>query len=366
MDQGALVAIMLVCCIAMCMACVVGGYLLHTMDIIDLSFITNLFAFETQPVVDPAADETEGVDTDTKSSSPTSGGDATKEASKKPPVDKKIYIYFGKCASKDSTGAYKLLSVSESNKNTADLNCQKSKGNLSVWRLVKTDKWYYKIRNESTKKFLAVNNETIQMKSSAGQEGHWIVKPQKDDPKMFAIQNRKTRACLNLGGENCTSRTNLKMFKEKYDVDQVSGGSRWKMTEAKHGWSGFFGDGEKCGGGSSPSSSGAADKPESERCTTLYDWPYEKSGQNRYKLCIPNGKDSAEVYDLRDVKMNDNIAGAQVPKGVVLTLYEHPGYNGSKKDITGEGDGIIDLRPYRFENSSQLHDKSSSLKVKFG
>ena len=92
MDQGALVAIMLVCCIAMCMACVVGGYLLHTMDIIDLSFITNLFAFETQPVVDPAADETEGVDTDTKSSSPTSGGDATKEASKKPPIDKR-YIF---------------------------------------------------------------------------------------------------------------------------------------------------------------------------------------------------------------------------------------------------------------------------------
>ena len=312
--------------------------------------------FGSGDVVDDTVVDDESTETESKSSDG-GGGD------KKPPVDKKIYITLTKCAEKDSTGAYKMLSVN-SGKNGVETRCDKASGNLSIWRLQLVDKLYYKIRNESQKKYISADKEILKLKSSAGDSSsHWVIKSQKDDSSSFCIQNRKTRKYLHISGEKCTSGSVLSLADEKYDKTQVSGGSRWKLSSSDGGWSKLFGDGEKCGGGSGGApSSGGGEKPEDDRCAILYDH-FSNQSKDYYKLCIDPGQTKKSISDLRTIGFNDKIQGVKIPNGSTLTLWEHPGWGG--KHLVLSGGTTHNLSERTFEGGGQVSDKASAAEIKY-
>jgi hypothetical protein len=351
MSQGILIVGMMGISMLGCFALVAGIFFMNYLGYLDFG---NLFGSSDDTIVDVSTEES--ADTDSKSS----GGDA---AAKKPPVDKKIYISLTKCAEKDSTGAYKLLSVNGA-KNGVETRCDKASGNLSVWRLQPVDKYYYKIRNESQKKYIAADKEILKLKSSAGDSAsHWIVKSQKDDSSSFCIQNRKTRKYLHISGEKCTSGSVLSLADEKYDKTQVSGGSRWKLSSSDGGWSKLFGDGEKCGGGSGgASSSTPAEKPEDDRCAILYDH-FSNQSKDYYKLCIDPGQTKKSISDLKTIGFNDKIQGVKVPNGATLTLWEHPGWGGKHLVLTGGTTHNLSERT--FEGGGQSHDRASAAEIKY-
>jgi len=353
MSQGMVIAGMMSILMLSCFAGLLGILTMDYLGYINLGLSDIGLSGDNTDAVDStdSTDSTDAVETTSKSST----------AQVKPPVDKKIYISLAKCTEKDSTGAYKLLSVNSS-KNGIETRCDKAKGNLSVWRLQPVDKFYYKIRNESQKKYIAADKELLRLKSAAGDSAsHWIIQSQNNDTSSFCIQNRKTRKYLHISGEKCTSASVLSLADEQYDKNQVSAGSRWKLSLSDGGWSKLFGEGEKCGGesGGAPS---PGPKTEDDRCAILYDH-YSNQTKDFYKLCIDPGETKKTIVNLSSIGFNDKIQGAKVPTGTSLTLWEHPNSGGKHVVLTGGTTHSFDERT--FENGGQLTDKASSVELKF-
>jgi len=127
-----------------------------------------------------------------------------------PSLDTSVWIYANEKCSKntgkkiwyrmliDSPGTYPNVTDGS---NSPTLWCKSQ--DAGHWKISKADnKYYYYIRNENTKKYLAVVNGKLDMTSSKGDDAKWTFYKQ-DEENTWSIRN-KSGKFLNVKDNNCS------------------------------------------------------------------------------------------------------------------------------------------------------------------
>jgi len=180
------------------------------------------------PPVSTTAPPVSTTDEGTKSSTPT--------------LDQKVYIYANDSCSKDEEGKkwHRMLIDSNGTISPNDkppmLNCKSL--DAGHWKITKAEKYYYYVRNEKTKNYLAVVDGKLAMKDSKGDDAKWSFYKQ-DENNTWSIRN-KSGKFLNVVGNNCNHVPyNNESGLRVYDQDKNKRYAlplefTWKIATAQH------------------------------------------------------------------------------------------------------------------------------------
>lgn len=219
---------MLVMMMMMLCCCVVGGFFLVMMANSDTYDDTS------------TSDDTSGDTTESDEESDAKSGGV---------AEGKSYIVSASCDKKEGKW-HRLLSLRSDQTSVPIMFCKKQ-NNLTLWNLKKVDKYYYRLQNVDTGKYLAarVGSWSPTMVSSAGTNAHWVFK--KQDDGTYAILNRKTRQYLVIFENVCdrfdSNGTMLRVDTLKVESETaVPEGARWKVGAASGGWGRFISSSDSC------------------------------------------------------------------------------------------------------------------------
>ena len=152
--------------------------------------------FETDPPAPPPS-TTDGNGDDEEDTKDDSVGSV-------PTLDKSVYIYANNNCTKDEEGKkwHRMLIDSTGTYDPAPILWCKQNEMNGQWKISKVEKYYYYIRNQETKNYLAVINGNLAMTDSKSDDAKWSIYKQKEN-NVWGFRNKGGKF-LNVKGNNCS------------------------------------------------------------------------------------------------------------------------------------------------------------------